>query len=296
MTSNQKSTLNKPLLSLQEFLKSDNFNIYEKNFYEMEVNPSMESFKEKGYIEYIESDYTTQEIVPTRVYFRDRIFSIITLHKNISINLIREKVEEIENSGNSTHNYISKIKHQIIELLEDVAKYNKLFHEISPILKEINSVLNALNQEKFESKKVVNRNNIQNGYFSPIISANKLSKIYEIAIELNILDFDEVSKEDFIEVFTHPNPKLIESKITFVTDNRRAFFFLNNIKKFFYNLTPSRISNSMSFFSKGTQNKNSVLLKQSNIDRINNDLRKIDVSKYEDILTAIKSMEEKYHF
>lgn len=296
MSSNQKSTSNKPLFFFQGFFEKKTFQTYERHFYENEINPSMKSYKEEGYVEFMDCVYLNEKIVPRRIYFKDEVLNLIVLQKNISIRLIKDKVEEIENLGNSPHNFISKTKQNIISLSKVLVYNNELYDGINNILNEITIALEVLRNRRFENKKLNNKYDIQNGYFAPLINVNKLNKIYQIALEMNILDEDLVTEEDFVTVFTHPNPKLIENRIVFNSDNRKAFFFINNIKKYFDNLTPSRMSNSFSFLSRETQNKKSIILKQNNIDKINNDIKNIDTTKYNDILLAIKTMEEKYNF
>ncbi|UFH36074.1 hypothetical protein [Flavobacterium acetivorans] len=298
MFPNQLSTQNKPLLFLEVFLTQDNFDMFENAFYNNSINPSFVPFREQGYVEYLDSEYLNEDVVPRKVYFKDEIIKILTSQRDKSIRLISDKVEDVENSGNSTFNYINNTKSKMIGLLEDVRSNNKLHQEITTILKGINHTLIELSKGRVSSRKSSIETTNKKGLFKPNIKTGKLKIIYDLTLELEILDENVVSQNDFINVFTHPDPKQIDNRIVFNIDNRIAFYFINNIKKHFSNLTPSAISISESFFSKPTENKKSILLKQNNIDKINYDLRKVDTSnsKYKDVLDAIRDMEEKYKF
>lgn len=298
MFPNQLSTSNKPLLFLEVFLKQDNFDIFENAFYNNPTNPSFVAFREHGYVEYLDCEYLNKDVVPIKIYFKDEIIKILTSQREKSIRLIIDKVEDIENSGNSTFNYINNTKANMIDLLEDLPSNNKLNKEIITVLKGISHTLFKLSKVRVSVRKLSLETTSKKGLFKPNLKTGKLKVIYNLALELQILDEHIVSQNDFINVFTHSNPKQIDDKIVFNIDNRIAFYFINNIKKHFSNLTPSAISSSESFFSKPTENKKSILLKQNNIDKINYDLRTVDTSnsKYNDVLVAIREMEEKYKF
>ncbi|MBC5840429.1 hypothetical protein H8R23_03345 [Flavobacterium sp. F-380] len=291
MIQTPKSTSNYPLLFLETFLKQNYFDAFENDFYDNPINPSFVSYRDQGYIEYIDCEYLNEDVIPRKVYFKDKVLEIIKLQVNKSIQLIKDKADDIEISGNSASNYISKTKLKISDLLTGVSSYNKLQLDIIPYLKDINKTLISLGNGKIEAKRSIQITNSKQGLFKPLISRKKLILIYELALELGILDENVVFEDDFITVFTHPSPKQVDSKIVFNKDNRITFYFINNIKMFFDNLTPSAIDRSKSFYS-----KQGTLLKQGAIDGIDTFLRKNDVSRYKEILSEIQAMAKKHNF
>jgi len=291
MIQTSKSTSNNPLLFLETFLNQEYFDSFENDFYNIPINPSFVSFRNQGYIEYLDSEYLNEEVSPRTCYFKNKVIEIIKLQANKSIRLIKDKADDIEISGNSASNYISKANLKISGLLTGVSSYNKLHLDIIPYLKDINKTLISLGNGKIEAKRSIQITNSKQGLFKPLISRKKLILIYELALELGILDENVVFEDDFITVFTHPSPKQVDSKIVFNKDNRKTFYFINNIKMFFDNLTPSAMDRSKSFFS-----KQGNLLAQNNIDKTNTELKKVDVSKYEDVLSAINAMAKKHNF
>ena len=75
-------------------------------------------------------------------------------------------------------------------------------------------------------------------------------KLYDIAVELYIIDDVEVSETDFLNVLMSNNPKAIENNIVFTADNQVATFFLNSISILFGKLTHAQIVKSKSFIKK----------------------------------------------
>jgi hypothetical protein len=291
MIQTPKSTSNNPLLFLETFLKQNYFDAFENDFYDNPINPSFVSYRDQGYIEYIDCEYLNEDAVPRKVYFKDKVLEIIKLQVNKSIQLIKDKADDIEISGNSAYNYISKTKLAMSNLLEALLSYNKLHIEIMPYLKGIRHTLISLGKGEIKAKKLSKDAYSLQGLFKPLINRNKLIIIYELALDLGILDENVVFQDDFITVFTHPDPKQVDSKIVFNKDNRVTFYFINNLKMFFDNLTPSAMDRSKSFYS-----KQGTLLKQGAIDGIDTFLRKNDVSRYKEILSEIQAMAKKHNF
>lgn len=285
------SISNKPILFFQDFFEKNHFSKLFKDFFTNYDNPTFYANLEKGYVEYIDRIYLDGEdsSKPRKMYFKDYLLNILVPQKIISIRLIKDKIEDIEYSGNSPAYYTLKTSQNLTILKSNIIiSQNQYKDLIIPILDEIEAVLKIpKSQPPFPAILPQNSNH----YFRPTINIRKLKKIYYIARTLDIFDIETTTEIDFTNVFLSPYPAEILNRITFKSDNIRGLFFIQCMFKYFDNLKPSTISHSQSFYSKETINKKSTLLKQSNIDNVFTYLKKNTNKNISDIEKAFKNLE-----
>lgn len=98
--------------------------------------------------------------------------------------------------------------------------------------------LKSLNKSKFDTDFKI----------KTTVHLKHLKQIYLMCIDNDILDDDEVSEKQFIEVLTLKNT---ESTITFNCSTPLAIGFLNAISVFYRRFTVVKIANTGKFFTKG---------------------------------------------
>ena len=103
------STKVSPLLFFETFLKKGSVLEYKKQFYHYSINHSFVSNENEGYIEYIKDFYEdSEEVVPVKIKFKDRLRELIQLQYNISIRLSDERVNEIKNTEPNAKIYVNR--------------------------------------------------------------------------------------------------------------------------------------------------------------------------------------------
>ncbi|MDF0717957.1 hypothetical protein PY092_17470 [Muricauda sp. 334s03] len=129
--------------------------------------------------------------------------------------------------------------------------------------------------------KNIKTNPIVSSYFGvkSNIKASVFNDLYELAEELEIIDYEIVTEQSFIEILSG-NPTDSEV-IRFNCNNQIAVHFLDLISPLYSRLTFSEIAKSERFYSKGGS-----LLKQSNLDSAKS-LLKDNHSQEKDRLTKI---------
>jgi len=83
----------------------------------------------------------------------------------------------------------------------------------------------------------------------PNIKRKFFTDLYDMSVDLFLIDDEEISEDTFIEVFTcsKPNP---QNKIQFIEKNYPIVYFLESIQPFFNNLSFTSIESSRNFFNK----------------------------------------------
>lgn len=287
------STSNKPILFFQNFFEKNHFNQFVKDFFTDYDNPTFFANTEDGYIEYIDRIYLDGEDSNKfrKTYFKDYLLQTILLQKTISINLIKDKIEDIINIGNSPDNYILNTKSSLIKLKSHIIISQTQYKDlILSILDEIEANVKKLN---FQTELIVASLPKTKPYFKPTINTLKLRKIYRLACQYDILDIEITNENDFITIFQSGNPSLIKNQIIFKADNRKSVFFIFCMAQYFENIIPSTIAKSKSFYSKSTPNKPSKLLSEATINNAlsflkNNDLK----NKFSDMEESLKHLEK----
>ena len=266
-----KSTLNSPILFFEDFLTEENLKLHEENFYKDIINPSQQSFdeyKEGGYITFTPSLYENDEDSLKQVFYIDTLISILENEKKNSIDLLKRKIEEIKINGNSTDYYIQNNLRKLNYLKDNISVYCKYKKQIHKTIDDIQKVVS--NHSIKAPKNNSNRNRLNDGFFKPKIKKTKIDKIYDIALELNLLNEDIVSKDTFYNAFSSPNPLELSEKIYFTEFTLYSVLFLETISKYFGNITPTSIGKSELFYTKakralltsGNYSKNKSSLKQ----------------------------------
>lgn len=264
---NNISTLNNPLYFFEVFLSKENFENFTNDFFTNYDNPTFHADMKNGFIEYVDNVYQEGEpIKPKVIYFKNYLLKIVEPQISNSINLIKNKTEEIVINGSNPHNYINILRNKYQVLRKEIIKNNSYKDLILPEFEKIESVIKLSYFEKLPYQKAQKGNG---NYFKPRINESKLKKIYKIARRHEIIDVTIVSEVQFLNIFNCSNPLSVLDKFIFSSDNRKGLFFLNCMAIYFDNLKPSSIAQSQLFFS-----KKGTLLKQNNIDTINTFFKK----------------------
>ncbi len=96
----------------------------------------------------------------------------------------------------------------------------------------------------------------------PDIKGYIFEKLYDLAIELEIIDDELISEAEFISALTEHKTS---STITFNCDNNIMICFIESISPLFYNLNPTSIAESKRFYTKqGTQITSSIYYTSKN--------------------------------
>ncbi|ESU24350.1 hypothetical protein FEDK69T_07940 [Flavobacterium enshiense DK69] len=293
------STPDFPLRTLQHFLEKENFEKYEAHFYdeyinrEVNYNGSFQSFEKEGYVTVmLVVDEASGEMALHKISFTERLNYMLTREKELSLQLIRETRQKIYNSGHYPANYLKEVKQNLKSLSDSVREDNKYQNVILPFLNKINTALVKLNGGGIQTGASIKSVKSRDGFFKSRISVFGLRKIYYLAIELEIIDQDQLSEEGFIEVFTCPDPRVISQKIVFKCTTKKAVSFILCIEQFFKNLKPS-IEKSQLFYTKENTNKESFLLSQSNIDAVKCRLGKKPENEFEEIAKYVSDLKLK---
>lgn len=280
---NNISTPNNPFYFFEIFLSKDNFEKFINDFFTNYDNPTFYADRENGFIEYIDNVYQEHEpIEPKVIYFKHYLLKIVEPQILNSINLIKNKTEEIVINGSNPYNYISILRSKYQILRKEIIKNNGYKELILPEFEKIESVIKLSDFDKLPYQKTQKGNG---NYFRPNINESKLKKIYRIARRNEIIDIAIVSETQFLNVFNCSDPNSVLDKIIFSSDNRKGLFFLNCMAKYFNNLKPSSIAQSQLFFS-----KKGTVLKQNNIDTINTFLKKSNID-YSEISKSFVSID-----
>lgn len=179
-------------------------------------------------------------------------------HKKLFIDEIREKLYNLDSLAKNSF---------LSELLNDFYRVNKKLltldfpykYEVMTKIDEVKTDLKLITEEivknhkafsKLESLEIVNYGT----YFGlkPSLKKSFLIDLYDVCIDLFLVDDVEVSENDFIEVFTAAKPDP-EMRIIFKEKNYGIVYFLEAIQPFFDNFTFTSIEQSKNFYNK--QNK-----------------------------------------
>jgi hypothetical protein len=278
------STPNHPLYFFEVFLSKDNFDAFANDFFTNYDNPTFYADLKNGFIEYIDNVYQADEpIEPRVIYFKSYLINIIKPQISNSINLIKNKTEEIVINGSNPHNYINILRKKYQVIRKEIIKNNSYKDFILPEFEKIESVIKLSGFEKLPYLKAQKGNG---NYFKPRINESKLKKIYKIARRHEIIDVTIVSEVQFLNIFNCSNPVSVLDKFIFYSDNRKGLFFLNCMAIYFENLKPSSIAQSKLFSS-----KKKTPLSQNSIDRINSHFRKNKIN-YPEILESFVRLEK----
>lgn len=278
MKKNQSSSRTNPLRYFEYFLKKDSLELYVKSFFDNPINPSFKSNRKEGYIYYLRDSYSDDELPYVKLYFKQKLEKHLSIHFNASMSLIKERIDEIENTHKNANIYIER---QLIKV-DAIKKSIKYFEIYQLIIFEVLDKLksNLLNLLEEESKPTISTKiKFYGKSFFDLkkeIKHSHLKKLYQVTSELDIIDDDITTEEEFIKVITLPNLPSKNFKIEFNKNNRIVVYYIKIISSLFNNLKPRTIQESKSFM-----NKNGKRFNENDINKVTNYFKDHDISKYE---------------
>jgi|GEM_PF-4729315 len=196
----------------------------------------------------------------------------------VTYNFFAEHRREVLENGKLVINTID-------ELVYDMLEVGKPYH---PLLKNINQELHFLilktyqlypnYLELFETLKTIENHLLERYQIVPFakkieddklsyfgfkntISKNQFIELYDLADRLEVIEYDIVDQNTFLEVFLE-NPTDPNKVIQFHCKNAVAKVFLERLRPYFTTLNPKSIEKSGRFLTKGN-----VPFKESNYNR-----------------------------
>lgn len=176
---------------------------------------------------------------------------------NISKEFIEQGFEKRFVQAKEIKSYADFLKTKL-NILCQLPKF-KEYTFLSIITEDLNAFIsgfadtNAIYSNNIRSKEIYIDQNVDVEKGSTIfflkggIKKSFLVKLYDIAIDLDLIDDVETSEEDFIDVFCSSKPL---NKIRFIKPNLHVSFFLKEIEPFFESLNGVTIEKSKSFLNK----------------------------------------------
>ncbi|MGK4566319.1 hypothetical protein [Flavobacterium sp. 3HN19-14] len=284
----QNSTSVKPLLFFETFVKKVTIEKYENMFFNSPINPSQTFNIEEGYIEYFKDLYSgEEEIKLTRIYFVDNLKSLLDVNLNLTLRLIEEREYELAHLNSKSDVFIESLLTKLNKLKENlplISKYNSTVVESVNFLES--NLLSKLGVKRHDKKPIIFKSSKTYFDLKEEVFPKHLRKLYAMTVNLEIIDYDLVTEEDFINIFCASLLPLNDIKFTFSTDNRTAITYLNTIRPFFKDLTVSRIASSKTFYTK----QNSKVLNENDINKVNSYLRSSGTEKYDLLTKSIKAI------
>lgn len=177
---------------------------------------------------------------------------------------------EINKNGNNANEHLlSQIKHLNSLIDKSKTTYPKLKFIENTIEDLIVYLVDRYSLKESYKKRILNIN-IKSSFFDvkSTVKRSLLEELYDISIDLEIIDEEIVSEETFINVLTL-NPITSQEVIIFKCNNELAAHLINCIQPLFNNLSTSQINRSKSFI-----NKNGKTLNQADLDNANKRLRR----------------------
>jgi len=283
----ESSTKIQPLLFFEQFLKKESLSIFEKEFYEANINPSFKAYKELGYVEYIKDLYEDiGEVKPVKVVFLDVLENRLKVEFDLSVKYINLRREEIENIEKNSDIYLNQ---QIVKIDRLKKSLDSDYSNKSIIIEFLDKIRNYLSgllgQKPFQNIRHIKITGRTYFDLKDDIKVKHLKKLYDATVSLSIIDEDIVPMEDFINVLISPKLPDSKYKIIFNKDNRLSVYYLNLIAVLFNDLRPSIISRSKSFIKKGGN-----ILDANHMNKINSFLNQNDTSKYSYIKKEIEQI------
>ncbi len=279
----KQSTKLRPLLFFETFINNIVLNKYQDMFY-FPLNPSQENFKGQGLITYYKAEYEENEpYIPVKLYFKDSLEKLFKAEINKTSKLLIERRDELEYQNINTDIFITRQISRInkLKIICESITIQRLL--VSEVINTIAANLEEIKGHLSETPKQALIIKRTNPFFEPIVKNSVLKKLYEVAVDYQILDDEVVYENSFIEIFNSNKPQLLKDKIVFACDNQIATFYLTCIKVFFTNLKHSTISKSNSFY-----NKKNKLLNENDLNKAKNLYeKKKEISSHTKLAKAI---------
>jgi len=278
-----------PLLFFETFINNDSLREHEDQFYNYPINPSQENFRNLGYLQYTKDLYEENEkFKPVTVFYLDTLKSFLSVQVNQSLTFLNNRKDKFDYKGKDHTPFTSKSLDIVYKLKNAVPSDYNHKDEIMSFLVELeNKIKLLLDSPKVPilEKRIIKTTQ---PYFEPIIKTGKLKKLYQIAIELYLINDEIVSEKDFLEVLMSNDPKMLENKIQFMADNQKVVYFITLIQKHFKELTFSRIVKSEAFLKQ----KTGIPFSQNDLDSTNSRIKKlIKRDDFKKIKNSLDSLE-----
>ncbi|MCC4212253.1 hypothetical protein [Leeuwenhoekiella parthenopeia] len=282
------SNKTEPLRFFDYFINKESLLQFEKHFFDYLINSSQVCNKSQGYIEYIQPTYEKGYPEKTRIYIKDELQTKIRIQGNISLKLLKVHKNERLYVNDESNQFIDFQLERINTLIDKSKKlpYKEILSE------ELHYLYSEIEELKSKNSRIKKKPPIQpfignNPFFGNKSKASRktLSKVYDVILDLEIIDEVNTTEEDFINILTDTNPILLKSGIFFIKDNYHSIFFINVLSKLFDGFTNSKIAKSQSFYSKGK-----VAFTQRSLDKYNTLLKQRSTKKYQYIENALKDI------
>ncbi|WP_179318805.1 DUF6617 family protein [Winogradskyella helgolandensis] len=210
-------------------------------------------------------------------------------HKNELIFNAKVVTEEIDklvySKAEANEVYTATLKNISLELHSLNQKADKLYPnypELPRALKLIeHHLLIKYDIKPFAKKRAEDK--LSYFGFKDTISRQKFIELYELADSLEIIEYDVIDQETFLEVLLE-NPSEPNKVIKFFCQNALAKQFIEKLRPYFTSLDPKSIEKSGRFLTKGgtvlsETNYNRTLLKfNPKLDRLNKEMDTILLS------------------
>ncbi len=226
----------------------------------------------------VESQDCEKGIIAYWGVFSDQHNTIEPVEALVTYDFYKEHKKELSIEANNVTKAIDELVYQKAEvdesskgLLENINKElhylslraDKLYPdytELREALKHIENHLLIRYQVKPFAKKRADEKFSYFG-FKDIITRSKFRELYDIADKFEIIEYDVVDENTFLEVFLE-NPSSPDSVIKFNCQNSIAKLFIENIRHLFTSLNPKSIEKSGRFLTKGN-----TVLSETNYNR-----------------------------
>lgn len=224
--------------------------------------------------------------------FSDQHNTIEPVETLVTYDFYNEHKKELSKNANSVIKAIDELVYQKAEaeesskgLLENINKElhylslraDKLYPdyiELRKALKYIENHLLIRYQVKPFAKKRADEKLSYFG-FKNTISEDRLIEIYELLDKREIIEYDDVPEQDFLNVLL-ANPSNSEIAIKFNCSNNLVVTLLEKIRPYFSSLTPKSIEKSKSFFTKQGKPLTENIYNASNARLRKNPSEKVD--------------------
>lgn len=283
----KKSTKTRPLLFFESFINNEVLKKYEDMFYNYPINPSQKPFRELGYITYTKDVYEDENFSTLILYFKEDLEKLLSAELDITKALLIKRRDKLEYLSYKTDVFFDRqlsIIHTLKVKLESITVSKDL---LKNTIEKLEDCIKKTSINLHHTPRRLSEIKTNKPYFEPKVTKKILDKLYDVAIGNDLIDDDEVSQSDFLNVFMTNTPEKTESIIKFHCDNQTATYFLNAIMVLFKNLKHARIADSKSFFSKGGK-----LLNQADLDTAKNRYEKkinkkvfLNIQKDIDVIT-----------
>jgi hypothetical protein len=195
------------------------------------------------------------------------------------VQIAKEKIDaivfDINKAGNNAQEFLNtqaKLLRSLIEKSKVV--YPKLKFIETNLLELLTYLIDKYSlSESFKKQAQINLPKTSFFNIKPETRVPILKQIYEVAIELGIFDYEEVTIETFINVLCG-DPMNTTDFLKFSCDNELAVHFIYSLQPLFFDFTVSKIDKSQSFF-----NKQRKLLNQADLDNAHTRIKKKNSAK-----------------